>query len=532
MQPATIVENQVARVEVFRACLSDSKVDVLNCIGMPGMLTVIVRRRCVRKNMYVGFVFLLLYSLCVVISYEMTSKISKNPIGMFWQKQLGPARPFYLSVFNKSSQMKQAGHHLFGDSRSNGKSLPVAHVNGSVVPILAPVPSHRLCYDRALNTGFGDRLSVYLSVAAAAATVSSEVYTFWEAQPPIDGKCSVCDLSLDLVQQYVTWPTNLKVLTKQKYNEIAMNCSGSIQYNAQGLLKSELAFDGVYSLAWKTMKLPEPLPLLKRPDFQQSYRQVAKQFKITNVTMHQILVQQKYVLLHVRAGDYTGPPTHFNTFEVLCRLPKDMPIIVITDSDEYLPLIIPNQVIPILSPSTARFNSTNSSYLPIFRLPRPVDRYSALMHDFQLLLSATGIIQHAKNSWSSFSSVPAMMNAIPLLNTWITQSPETNSSKFVGLLEKFAENGGGPAELKSSHRREDTEHFLDMMRCEWDAFLLQKQRIVELEAIKTAERKNILRHTRNFTRAREVSSGVDKAPVSFCRLMYVLVIILLLLSNS
>ena len=125
-----------------------------------------------------------------------------------------------------------------------------------------------------------------------------------------------------------------------------------------------------------------------------------------------------------------------------------------------------------------------------------------------------------------------MMNAIPLLKTWIAQSPETNSSKLVGLLQTFAENGGGPAELKSSHRKGDMEHFLGIMRCEWDVFLLQKQRIVELEVIKTAERKNILRHTRNFTRAREVSSGVDKAPVCFCRLMYVLVIILLLLSNS
>jgi hypothetical protein len=248
--------------------------------------------------------------------------------------------------------------------------------------------------------------------------------------------------------------------------------------------------------------------------------------------MHQILVHTKYVLLHVRAGDYTGPPSHFNTFEVLCRLPKDMPIIVITDSDEYLPLVIPNQIIPILSPSTAHLNATNSSSLPIFRLSRPVERYSALMQDFQVMLSATGIIQHAKNSWSSFSSVPAMMNAIPLLNTWITPSPETNSSKLVGLLQTFAENGGGPAELKSSHRKEDMEHFLGIMRCEWDAFLLQKRRSIEMEAIKAAERKNILRHTRNFTRAREISSGADKAAVSFCRLKFVLVIVLLLLSNS
>ena len=59
-----------------------------------------------------------------------------------------------------------------------------------------------------------------------------------------------------------------------------------------------------------------------------------------------------------------------------------------------------------------------------------------------------------------------MMNAMPLLITWITSSREINSSKFVGVLGNLAGSGDGPAELKSSHRKEDVELLLVVIRCE------------------------------------------------------------------
>jgi len=46
-----------------------------------------------------------------------------------------------------------------------------------------------------------------------------------------------------------------------------------------------------------------------------------------------------------------------------------------------------------------------------------------------------------------------------------------DSSKAVGVLANFQSNGGIPAELKSAHSEEDVYVFMDMMRCEWDAFL-------------------------------------------------------------
>ena len=223
MQLAPINENRGGRFEA-KACLYFST----------------VRWRGVLRHMYVWFALLLiwfLYSLFLVIPYitEMTSKNSENSIGnMFWRKRFNSDQS-YQYLLKIEPDIDQTGQVKTGLQ------------NGSILPFLAPPvtspPAPRLCYDRVLNTGFGDRLSVYLTVAAAAATVSGEVYTFWEAKP-IEGTCSVCDVSFDSVQQYVTWPPNLKILTKQKYHEIAMNCSGNIQYNTEGLLQSSFAFDG------------------------------------------------------------------------------------------------------------------------------------------------------------------------------------------------------------------------------------------------------------------------------------------------
>ena len=84
--------------------------------------------------------------------------------------------------------------------------------------------------------------------------------------------------------------------------------------------------------------------------------------------------------------------------------------------------------------------------------------------DFAVLLNATAIIQHATNAWSSYSSVPAMIRGIPLLNTWIGPNDvATQNTSMVGLLRYFEENGGCPVELRSSKRNEQISAFVDIV---------------------------------------------------------------------
>ena len=109
-----------------------------------------------------------------------------------------------------------------------------------------------------------------------------------------------------------------------------------------------------------------------------------------------------------------------------------------------------------------------------------------------------------------------MVNAVPLLNTWITGNPEVNSSKYVGVLAGFDSNGGVPAELKSAHRKEDVRVFMDIMFCEWDAFIARLQLFESKELLLQAQ-------------ARMVISGVDAVPLFFRHLWTCVLVVFLML---
>ena len=209
----------------------------------------------------------------------------------------------------------------------------------------------------------------------------------------------------------------------------------------------------------------------------------------------------KFVVLHFRGGDKTEPLSHFNTVEVLRRIPDHVPVVVVTDDDNLL-----DAVLSIAAPYAAK----------ITRLRPLPDELANRMRDFAVLLNATGIIQHSTNAWSSYSSVPAMIRGIPLLNTWLGHDEadiitsirksrravrwaqpsikdaekdngdgertnweqklseekeklrslqqkhlELQNASSVGLLRSFEENGGCPVELRSSKRNEEISVFLN-----------------------------------------------------------------------
>jgi len=134
-----------------------------------------------------------------------------------------------------------------------------------------------------------------------------------------------------------------------------------------------------------------------------------------------------------------------------------VPVVVVTDDDSRL-----DEMLSAAAPYGAN----------ITRLRRLPDDVTTRMRDFAVLLNATGIIQHAVNAWSSYSSVPAMMRGIPLLNTWVGHEENEKlkliqqehlriqNTSSVGLLRYFEENGGCPVELRSSKSQEQISIFL------------------------------------------------------------------------
>jgi hypothetical protein len=153
--------------------------------------------------------------------------------------------------------------------------------------------------------------------------------------------------------------------------------------------------------------------------------------------------------LHFRGSDKNAPLAEFNTAEVLRRIPVHVPVVVVTDDHTQL-----HELLSTTAPYVA--NVTFSCSLR--------DEAAKRLCDFALLLNATGIIQHSTNAWSSYSSVPAMMRGIPLLNTWIGGADlRSHNTSSVGLLRSFAENGGCPVELSSSRRDAQISAFMDIV---------------------------------------------------------------------
>jgi hypothetical protein len=304
-----------------------------------------------------------------------------------------------------------------------------------------------LKYNRLLTTGFGDRMSVYLTVAAAAATVGADVYVYWHDNPDDLGVCEVCRLAYEPIRPFVRWPANMHVLRQVEFEEQTQHMD-TIEYNREGLLVSYHAFDGIYTTAWRTFGLPSTLPQLSRNSFELSYRKVAREMRIECPSREcEPVSMSKFVVLHFRCGDKMHPLSDFNTVEVLRRIPGHVPVVVVTDDDKRL-----NEMLSVAAPFAAN----------ITRL-RPIpDKLVTMIRDFAVLLNATGIIQHSTNAWSSYSSVPAMMRGIPLLNTWVGPNDlALENTSSVGLLRYFEENGGCPVELRSSKRNEQISAFVD-----------------------------------------------------------------------
>jgi len=112
-------------------------------------------------------------------------------------------------AFHKTfRQLKSKFSHVRASSMSNNKSV-----------MSSPNTTKVLKYDRLLPTGFGDRVSVYLSVAAAAATVGADVYVYWHDNPSDKRGCSVCSLAFESISHFVQWPANLHVLRKADFKE-------------------------------------------------------------------------------------------------------------------------------------------------------------------------------------------------------------------------------------------------------------------------------------------------------------------------
>jgi len=306
-------------------------------------------------------------------------------------------------------------------------------------------------YDRSLETGFGDRVSVYLCVAAAAATVNRSVYVWWhQCDADLNHHAELC---LDEVNKRIVWPSNLHVLSRKDFYRETANLS-DITYNTPGVLASNLAFDGVYTTAWKTMQLPDTFPDLHKDAFERCYKEVCGQFKLKGTGNFKI-PSVAYSVLHIRGGDKQTDSLEFNTKLVLSQMPNGRKIEVITDDNAYAKYII----------AEYRQDTRNNNSLEFSELsaaPQSSMKHDALFRDFHALMLADEIIQHSPAGWSAFSNVVSMMKTIPLLNTW--HSHTRTNDQYMGILSGIQKQENCPVEFFSSNRPDQVAVFIGNMK--------------------------------------------------------------------
>ena len=178
-------------------------------------------------------------------------------------------------------------------------------------------------------------------------------------------------------------------------------------------LPAESGMDAVYTLAWRVMRLGDRLQ--SAAEFERAYRQVARPVTAKYPT-------GQYLVLHMRGPDANtvqpdptchDDPDRYCTGRALHRLRK-----------------AGHHVVAI---------SNNASWANALLLPTGMRVYEASPYDdMALMLAARAIVQHAWEGWSSYSTVPALIAGIPVLNTY---------AGTINRADYFRSRGGAPKEM-------------------------------------------------------------------------------------
>lgn len=342
--------------------------------------------------------------------------------------------------------------------------------NNTVAPI--SIPETPLRYNRAIGSGLGDRLSLFMNLAALGRAVRRDVYVYWEINERLP-RHHHARKTLQEIKEHFYLPENLNILEKPQF---LSQTSGYIDIEfttdhdptvMPGYLRALWALDSVYTTAWRTFRLPPPLHEPNGTEFAQAYRRVAEELDIrkpSDATTEPSFLNEKYIVLHVRGTDKPAPLYEFNTQKILSLLPAKSTIVAITDDESLLDSILTHSTIRL--PNVIRLDNHK-----IRNDTGDKDTHDPF-RDFRILLGAIGIIQHSPSGWSAFSSLASMLRQIPLINTWIGPLFRHDSrAKYLGILAGVESAVVCPEELQSANREDEVEKWiLRMTGAVWSVY--------------------------------------------------------------
>ena len=278
-------------------------------------------------------------------------------------------------------------------------------------------------YNRDLCSGMGDRLTVYQSIAALAYAVNATCFAYWCEQDSPSRFYSWMELSKSM-----RYPTSLVILSKTEFLERTAGMD-ELGYEG-GLLPATLAYDGVYTLAIKTMILPANVTPCTQPQFEAAYKAIGGDWGM----MADVgVLPGRYIALHIRGGDKIAHRDYHYTVGKISSFYCTREILQKIEQKETVPVVLISD-----DPLSKRLVLSEFGHVFTVVNGRGLTKLQQEMRDMSILLNADAIIQESPNGWSAFSSFAAMVRGIPLLNTW---------RQGDSLLDRFAANGGKPWEL-------------------------------------------------------------------------------------
>ena len=288
-------------------------------------------------------------------------------------------------------------------------------------------------FDRDICSGIGDRLLAIFSAYTIAILNNKSMVARWCGHAIQDRS-----YPLEILKTYLDLPPGLTLLVDQEFDSFEKQnpMLQKILYENQEL-KAFSAYDGVPSLAFKTMTLLGGMHIT-RTMFEGAYYDWTKQIKQCNAKCP-LPKSQTYFALHIRQGDKrfehgSRPFIHgannplFCTHEALVLVSKtNMSTYFISDDVD----LINSEVISNYDPyGVKKWISVGGVYCELC-----------------MMLHSKGIIQHSPLGWSAFSAVAAFAAQIPLLNTWRGSSPDENHPHFHRFYD-FDAKGGRPTLAK------------------------------------------------------------------------------------
>ena len=285
-------------------------------------------------------------------------------------------------------------------------------------------------YDRAICTGFGDRMGDLMSLATMARLQSVRVVFEWCQDPSI-----IFSRVHQHIPKFNGWKYDLPEFMERFLppSEISIVSNLSVEHKKspykvkyEGLpVPSEAGLNMVYTTSYDTFQLKANVKRVDPHVYKNTYKSIT--LPIAN---HIKKGEDPYIVLHMRGPDHNtytpflnshDHPSLYCTKKVLRKIVEIdiFKIYVITNNMKWLySLIKPHQKLNVLNGTSA-------------------------YDDFALLLGSSAIVQHALHGWSAYSSVASMMASIPLITTY----KRTHEHHRYNILSQYG--NGVPSEFYS-----------------------------------------------------------------------------------